>query len=211
MEFAVWATNFLSYLFKSYERFNIPLAVYTGLEELKEDFAEKLAAAEAPETRTKLTITAKNEARKLFEAKLQQDVNEYLTYNHLVTNEDREGMGLPVHKTSRTPAPVATTYPDCEIDTTMIRRLGIHYFNPGHEKFKAKPPGQHGAEIRWAPLKTPPTRIEELVHSSFDTRTPLILEFGEEERGLMVYFCLRWENTRGEKGPWSPIKSAIIP
>jgi hypothetical protein len=32
-----------------------------------------------------------------------------------------------------------------------------------------------------------------------------------EDRGKKLYFALRWENTRGEKGPWSEIHSTIIP
>ncbi|MDR0609502.1 MAG: hypothetical protein LBG58_15030, partial [Planctomycetaceae bacterium] len=63
----------------------------------------------------------------------------------------------------------------------------------------------------WAILDTPPTKISDLTHSSFDTRSPLTLEFDEDQRGKCVYFCLRWENTRGIKGPWSEIISAIIP
>lgn len=37
------------------------------------------------------------------------------------------------------------------------------------------------------------------------------LTFDENQRGKTVYFALRWENTRGEKGPWSQIVSSIIP
>jgi hypothetical protein len=57
----------------------------------------------------------------------------------------------------------------------------------------------------------PMVDANELVHSVFDTRTPFTLEFGGHERGKTVYFALRWENTRGQKGHWSPIQSAIIP
>jgi hypothetical protein len=35
--------------------------------------------------------------------------------------------------------------------------------------------------------------------------------FENDQRGKTVYFALRWENTRGEKGPWSAIQIAIIP
>jgi hypothetical protein len=80
-----------------------------------------------------------------------------------------------------------------------------------HKKSKAKPAGQHGAEIRWAISDTPVVDVAALARSSFDTRTPFTLEFQGHERGQTVYFCLCWENTRGEKGPWSEIQSAIIP
>jgi hypothetical protein len=53
--------------------------------------------------------------------------------------------------------------------------------------------------------------VEDLIHSAFDTRSPFTLSFDENQRGKTVYFCLRWENTRGEKGPWSEIVSGIIP
>jgi hypothetical protein len=120
-------------------------------------------------------------------------------------------MVLPVHKTTRTPAPVALTYPAYEIDRGTLLRLIIHFFDQGKEKTKAKPPGQHGAEIRWMISEVPVVDANELVHSSFDTHTPFTLEFGGHDRGKMVYFALRWENTRGQKGPWSEILSAVIP
>jgi hypothetical protein len=50
-----------------------------------------------------------------------------------------------------------------------------------------------------------------LTHSAFDTRSPLKLQFENDLRGKTLYFAMRWENTRGEKGPWSPIMSVIIP
>jgi hypothetical protein len=66
-------------------------------------------------------------------------------------------------------------------------------------------------ELAWAILPAPTVDWKELIHSSFDTHTPLRLTFDGTERGKTVYFALRWENTRGEKGPWSEIMSAIIP
>jgi hypothetical protein len=44
-----------------------------------------------------------------------------------------------------------------------------------------------------------------------NTRTPYTFPFEYDQRGQTVYFALRWENTRGEKGPWSEIHSTIIP
>ena len=29
--------------------------------------------------------------------------------------------------------------------------------------------------------------------------------------GKTVYFCVRYENAKGEPGPWGPIFSAVIP
>jgi hypothetical protein len=120
-------------------------------------------------------------------------------------------MGIAVPSTTHTPTPVATTYPDFDIDSSTIRRLTIHFYDQGQKTSKAKPAGQHGAEIRWAMRDTPPASLKDLTNSSFDTHTPITFEFDESERGKMVFFCLCWENTRGEKGPMSEIQSAIVP
>jgi hypothetical protein len=164
-----------------------------------------------PATRTKLLTEQLLEAEKTFKEAYRKLYTGFLRESPLVTDNDLIAMSLPKRSTERNPSPVATTYPDYDVDSSMMRRLTIHFYDQGKVKSKAKPKGQHGAEIRWAILSAPPTKIDDLTNSSFDTRTPLTLEFGEEQRGETVYFCLRWENNRGEKGPWSKIENAIIP
>jgi hypothetical protein len=133
-----------------------------------------------------------------------------LTNNHLVTDADRDNMGLPIYKTTRTHIPASTDYPDYWVDSSIIRRLAIN-FRDKNSKTRKKPEGMHGVEIRWAILDTSPVTIEELLHSGFDTRTPFVINFDENQRGKTVYFCLCWENNTGEKGPWSGIVKAIVP
>jgi hypothetical protein len=210
-EFQVWANNFVTYLGQIYTQIQFPGDVYQNLNTLYTDFAQKLQIAESPTTRTKAAIQEKIDSRHILEQALRRAIREYLTNNHFLTDPDRDNLGLPIHKTTRTPAPIATTYPEFEVDSGTIRRLIIHYHDQGSGKSKAKPVGQHGVEIRWLISEVPIIDITDLKNSSFDTRTPFTLEFEGHDRGKMVYFCLRWENTRGEKGPWSEIESAIIP
>jgi hypothetical protein len=119
-------------------------------------------------------------------------------------------MGLPVHKTTRTPAPVATTFPTFVVNSGTIRRLIIDFFDP-ESRSRGKPFGQHGAEIRWMISAEPIINILDLLHSSFDTHTPVTLEFTGDQHDKTVYLALCRENTRGVKGPWSEIVSAIVP
>jgi hypothetical protein len=201
----------VSYLAQIYPQIEFPPNVYQDLNTLYDDFTQKLQIAESPTTRTKAAVQAKVDARKILEQTLRQAIREYLTNNHLLTDPDRDNLGLPIHKTTRTPAPIATTYPEFEVDSSTIRRLTIHYHDQGSAKSKAKPVGQHGAEIRWMMSETPIIDVVDLKNSAFDTKTPFMLEFEGHDRGKTVYFCLRWENTRGEKGPWSEIESAFVP
>jgi hypothetical protein len=209
--FETWQGNLMVGVAPKAPAWNISLDAVAALQTLKARWTAAYAAFENPATRNSIIVQEKRNARDAYEAELRKFIKSYLAYNPAVTDNDRKELGLPVHKHSRTPAPVATTYPDFDIDSSTIRRLAIHFYDQGSKKSKAKPEGQHGAEIRWVISDVPVVDVSELTQSSFDTHTPFTLEFAGHERGKTVYFCLCWENTRGEKGPWSEIQSAVIP
>ncbi|MDR1330864.1 MAG: hypothetical protein LBK07_02040 [Tannerella sp.] len=175
----------------------------------KSEWEKAWADYQDPGQRTRVITFTKREKRKAYE-KLLRILVQMLESNPEVTDDDRRAMGIVIRDTTRTPVKPPKTYPAYSIDTSLIRCLIILFWDLG-SKSKAKPRGIHGAEIRWVILDHPPMSVDELVHSSFDTRSPFELMFDESERGKSVYFCLRWENTRGEKGPWSEIVMAIIP
>jgi hypothetical protein len=118
-------------------------------------------------------------------------------------------MGLPIHKTTRTRAKIADKAPWVEVLTNILRHLIFVYGTSRTDRAKLE--DQHGMELVYVVGGERPVDISQLIHSVFDTRSPLDIEFTEEERGKVVWFAVRWENTRGEKGPWSEIYFAIIP
>jgi hypothetical protein len=86
----------------------------------------------------------------------------------------------------------------------------------------------YGFRIYWGiltPPGTPPEKLrpgkreiievpvsgEDLPHSRFTRRKKELFDFPQEDRGKTVYFCIRYENAKGQPGPWGPIFSAIIP
>jgi hypothetical protein len=211
--FLSWVINFLKYLMGRVEAFNFPQALFQKLQQEKDVFANKLELTEEPTTHTKVSVQEKNDARKLLETDLRQAIAEYLTHNHLLTDGDRQLLGLPVHKTTHTPVPTPAGKTDFSIEPMGGSRLVIHYHAHDEEREakNAKPFGVHGVEIAWAVLDTPPASYADLAHSTFDTRSPYTFQFDLSDAGKRFYCCLRWENTRGEKGPWSEIQSAIIP
>lgn len=209
-DFQAWQLNFATNLSPLAARLGIPTEKLTELQDLQGEWADGFHLANQPATRTPLTIVQKNHARDNYEGFLRQLVRQHIANNEETTDDDRVTLGVPIPKTTRTPAPVPATYPDFTVDTSLLRQLTIH-FHEHDKKTSAKPAGVHGAEILYGLLEAPPATLGELTRSGFDTHSPFTLSFDENERGRHVYFCLRWENTRGQKGPWSPIVSAIIP
>jgi hypothetical protein len=171
----------------------------------KQDWDTFWAAWQDPAQRTPLITFEKNARRKVYEPLLRVLVLN-LECNTRVSDDQRRAMGIVIR--DRKP----TSYPFYLIDLSMIRTLSIFFqalILGGRSR--AKPVGVHGAEMLWAILDTAPTSVDALTHSSFSTHSPFTLTFDESDRKKTVYFCLRWENTRGEKGPWSEIDTAVIP
>jgi hypothetical protein len=55
------------------------------------------------------------------------------------------------------------------------------------------------------------TAGEDLPHSKFTRRKKERFDFPAEDSGKTAYFCVRYENAKGESGPWGPMFSAVIP
>jgi hypothetical protein len=187
---------------------SIPPDAVEALQTKKARWTAAFVAAENPATRTKLTVIEKQEARKDYEAALRVFVKSYLAYNPAVTDVDREDFEIPVHKTTRTPAPKADKAPYVTAIAHGPRQVRFDF--GAEQGSTAKPAGQHGVEIASVIADAKPP-LRQLAHSNFDTHTPLILTFEDEERGKTLWYAARWENTRGAKGPWGEIVSVVIP
>jgi hypothetical protein len=175
----------------------------------KNEWEKAWKAYQNPLTRTVLITFTKTEKRVLYEKPLRLLVRN-LQSNTLVMPEDLYNMGIAVLSSGRKLSPIPTSYPSCNINSSVIRILTV-YFRDRDSLSLAKPKGVRGAAIRWCILNEPPTDISLLTNSSFASRSPFTLKFEESQRGKTVWFCLCWENTRGEQGPWGEIVSAVIP
>jgi hypothetical protein len=152
----------------------------------------------------------KDEAKTAAVAAMREFANTSIRYNKRMTDEDKLIYGIRPKDSTPTPETAPGTFPEAEPDTSVIRQITIHFRDSGTKK-RGKPDPGHGAEIRWSHLDHPPSGLDELIHSDFDTASPFTLTFGEEDRGKRVYFCLRWETQTNLQGPFSEIYMAIIP
>ncbi|MDR2385869.1 MAG: hypothetical protein LBD80_09480 [Tannerella sp.] len=166
-----------------------------------------------PSQRTTLKTTILVDAEKSFKAIYRRLYVGILKENPLVTNADLVAMGLPERNDGeRHDADIPKTSPAASVKLPGPAIVEIHFRDSSVDNAsRAKPAGVHGAEICWILSKTPPLKWEELSHSSFDTASPFRLTFEGDQRGERLYYALRWENSRGEKGPWSEIQDAVVP
>jgi hypothetical protein len=132
--------------------------------------------------------------------------------NILVLDEDYDAMGLPKKSDGeRHPAPIATLPPAFTVTPLESNRLMVTFYPEGKRSKRGKPEGQHGAEVKWEYVDGVERTADEFGNSKFDTASPYVLEFTSKDAGKEIEMALRWENSRGEKGPWSHIYRVTIP
>ena len=135
-----------------------------------------------------------------------------LKNNFSVTRTDLINMSLPVPSGERHDSPVAKRAPGFRFEQLDGHRVEVDFFDVESASKRGKPAGQHGIEFKLIVLKEKrEVTIAELIVSVFDTNPPYIFEGTDEQQGDYLMICGRWENTRGEKGPWSEIFVAVIP
>jgi hypothetical protein len=207
--FLEWGKILVTYASPKLAVFNIPVEALTPIQAQLTAFETAFNTAQNP-NRGKVDVLNKNEARDALKLSIRAFVKAYLAYNPAVSDADRENMGLPLHDSTRTSVPVPTTIPELELDSSTIRQISVHFRDAGSDK-RGKPVGIHGVELRWALLDNPPSSVEDLTKSAFDTASPYMFKFDEADRGKSLYICPCWENNKGEKGPFGEIVKAIVP
>jgi hypothetical protein len=192
-----------------HEQWDISAAAVQTLYAPIDAFNAAAAISEDPQTRTAGAIRGRNAARKQLESVLRPFIQRHLIHNPLVTPGERVNMSLPAHDRKPSPTPVPEYWPVINLERPLQRVIDI-YFKPYGKRGHAKPEGMLGVEICWVLSETQPTDWSELTHSEFAPHSPLRLNFEGHDRGRRIHISARWENTRGQKGPWSDIQNTII-
>jgi hypothetical protein len=129
----------------------------------------------------------------------------------LVTNADLEGMGFPPRPAGgRSRHPVDKLFIDINVIPLGTYILSIAFENRD-TGISSVPYYLTGAVLFYSVSETPITDPNELRYSVLATRSPYELVFDPLQRGKHVYIAARWQNQRGEKGPWSEIISVVVP
>ena len=135
----------------------------------------------------------------------------FIKGNDEVGNPALERLGLTPRSSHRTPVRVPTDFPVGAIMSTDVLEHSLTIFNPEKRTRRGKPAGVQGCEIWVAVAETTPKEESAYRMFALATRETHQITFNSTEAGQMAHYRLRWVNTKGETGPWSPVVSATIP
>ncbi len=209
-EFNLWQANLVEVVESGQLDWGISPDDLATLKNKQTVWTKAFAKASNKQSRSSSDVQAKNEARETYVKDLRSFVAQWLANNTKVSNSDRERMGLTVKSGTRTSVKVPATVPIGTVDFSVLRQHTINYSDEATPRSKAKPAGVHGCEI-WMKIDgAPPVDASELSYVATDTSSPYTVNFEGKYAGKMVYYWLRWVNSRGERGPWGSTISAMV-
>lgn len=195
----------VAYLILNATRFLISTSKQTALTALLNAWNSVYPDSQNKNTRTKSVVENKDIAKEELIALLRiifADIPE-----SVLTVEDRNTLNITKKDGTRTPSPIPVTKPICQVDTS--RRLEHTISHTDEDGTQGKPAGVRGCQI-WYKVGAPAIDPSELSYLTTDTASPFTHQFSGDLAGKNVYYWLRWENTRGEVGPWSDVVMATI-
>lgn len=206
----VWQGNFVAIAEANLTSWGIPAADFATVKTKQTVWTTAFSKASNKQNRTAADVLAKDDAGDDYKKTIRSFVAQWLANNANVSDSDRTRMGLTVKSGTRTANPVPLTSPVGSVDFSVRLQHTLNFSDEASLRSKAKPEGVHGCEIYMKVDGEAPKDASELTYVSTDTATPAVIKFDGAKVGKMVYYWLRWVNTRGEAGPWSVTLSAMV-
>lgn len=206
-----WAVMFAARLTAEPGRFGRTAAEAAAVQQLVDAFAAALPAVAVRQTRTVGAVVAKEVARKPMVAALRR-VAQRIRRDAGVSAADKRTLGLAAVDTSRSRIPVPATAPQVIVAVAAPNVHVVRYSDSSNPTRRAKPPGVVGMQLfvtfSDSPRDaSPPLAPEEAAFRAFVTRQKKMIAYSPAQRGRVAHYFARWQNRRGEAGPWSAVTS----
>jgi hypothetical protein len=218
------ARNWLNVLGTKATAWKIPPAAVAELASLSSAASDALE--ETLNSRGNTVSTARCKAAfKALVAKMRF-IKTHFFLKPLLSDADFAALELKPKSATRFRIPSPTIQAEADVSNPGIHLLKLHFrpilspmSSPPHSDYGYRvyygvmPPG--GASFEAATgakheLVKVPVSGEELPFSKFTRRKKELFDFDPNDSGKRAYFCVCYENSKGEPGPWGPLFSAVI-
>lgn len=195
-----WAANMAAHLAADPQRYGVPEPLAQELIQRQEAFAAAMQVAAEPGTRTVVTVSIKNDARRALEVAARQ-VAALARATPGVSDAERIGLGLRPRKAGLTRTPRPDARPVVRIVSAVGYAIEIELADgPGGRR--ARPAQVAGAALFTHVGPAAPVDVEQWQYRGTVSRCRATLYFpGDTPPGSRVWCFAYWLNPRGEHGP----------
>jgi hypothetical protein len=154
--------------------------------------------------------TTKIKAREKAMTAMRSFARSFIRFNTAMTDTEKEEMGVRPRDFSLSRFGRPDVRPKIEVEHTSNGfEHRIRAVNRETDKL-TKPDGVYGIKYVWQVGGTKPESADDLPKSAFSRRGTHIVTFSHGDQGKVVYYACRYENAKGEGGPWSQIVEVFI-
>nr|AXS01292.1 hypothetical protein [uncultured bacterium] len=193
----------------------VPAAAITGLGE-KTQTLQTLNAT-PPSARTPVMVAQIKTAEKTLVETLR-DIKKRYFFTPPLTDADVIALGLKPKDDVPTPVGAPTMIADGDLAFSVKGMVSVVKIRPGGPNPDKR--ASYGVRIYYGllgdkgkgafKLAAPPQTGDDLPHSVFTKTKSHTFDF-TAERGNQAFFCMRYENSKGQAGPWGEVMEAYIP
>ena len=179
------------------------VALKSAVTEWDSDYAADVAARDAARAARQAKQMAREDVTELI-----RNVARRIQADSSISNAARAELGLPIHKTSRTPVSVPTSAPvgRIEVEGPLQHRLIF-----SGETHRGKPAGVMACRVLVAVGDKAPENPSDYRFVTQTGRSPYRVTFDETDSCKLAHYVLQWVNTREELGPMSSPITATVP
>jgi len=217
IQFGVFMRTMLEYVNEHKTAWgHIPASVVTTMWNLHDTFSNAQEVTQGQHTPAQ--NLARREAQAIATKAIRALVNQYLRFAP-VTNVDRVAMGVRNRDTTITFVPPPGIPVTGILSFPAVGLVEMRNISAAGEKRDER--SKYGVRIYFGIMGQPseknkfrlsarPATGDDLPHSVFTRRNRYRFDFTGES-GREVFFCMRFENSKGHAGPWGKIISAFVP
>lgn len=212
-EFDIFQRQFITFVQPNIDpagSWDIPVGAFDPLLPLQTTWDTKWAVAQDKDSRTSADVEGKDNARAAYETALRAFVKEWITPNTNITDQERKDMNLTVPDTERSRVPVPANAPGVSVKEIKHLQHILRIIDPTQPGTRAKPDGVRSAQVYIFFGESEPGDNKIYTFYGNANRFKFTVDFDAADRGKLVWYIARWENTRGEVGPWSNPTSATV-
>lgn len=209
-EFDAFQKNLFDTVSVNLGTFGITLGTLNALLPFKNAWEAAFEIARKPTTRTSADVEKKDRTRQEYEAELRPFVKLRLTNNPNVKTEHLRQMHLTVPDEERTRAPEPTRPPVLIVEKIENMQHTLRILDSENPDTRAKPVGVKQTQIYCFVGTSAPATHADYTFIGNASRFIFRSKFTPADEGKKAWYIGRYENTRGETGPFSePVHETV--
>lgn len=209
-DFQIWANNFADLITANPPLYGLVTGDAVTIQVATDAFNAAYALSTAPGTRTKVTVQATIDARNAL-VQIIRSFARLILANAGVADPDKVDLGLHLRDAVNTPIPAPSTAPVLAVIGATPGVLTCTSRDAMSDpKVKAKPFGAIQLLLYVAFGTVAPVTPSATPFRGAFTKTPFAVDTSAGTPGQTAFIYGRWQNQKGEVGPWSALATSII-